>query len=354
MDTEKWRRKIWGTDTPPGPADPYGGPSVFEQRREMLQLDPPKKPQDAERRTEAPAIIEEDIEDDVNLGDYKPATTWEKLPRIGGDSWAKQEYISIHPFEGYESLHAAMCHLLITTLRFMYSKLESREEIVMAVHQALVEVFTLKQADLPLSMDVNPSTSMPPNEYLRWLAQDASFEQTENGEMQLVLASKELQDAILDSVLPKAPTEDVTAEVEEVMEEEEPVDEQLAEASNLHQGHDAGALEGTSPAIDSQPVEVDWTETNETYDALPLVDTVDSFNTEDDGGPISPSSDSWRNVPLEDQAVKFAVGWNVHPYTVPTNECSGTQAGYATDRHTHSGPGHWERHQCENIIIASS
>ena len=110
MDTEKWRRKIWGTDTPPGAADPYGGPSVFEQRREMLQLDPPeKKPHDAERRTGAPASVEEDVEDDVNIDDYKPATTWEKLPRIGGDSWAKNEYISTHPFEGYKSLHIATC-----------------------------------------------------------------------------------------------------------------------------------------------------------------------------------------------------------------------------------------------------
>ena len=31
--TEKVRRKIWGTDTPPGLADPYGGPSYLEQRR---------------------------------------------------------------------------------------------------------------------------------------------------------------------------------------------------------------------------------------------------------------------------------------------------------------------------------
>lgn len=108
MDTEKWRRKIWGTDTPPGLADPYGGPSVFEQRREMLQLDPPKKPQEVEGRTDAPAVVEEDVEDDVNIDNYKPATTWEKLPRIGGDTGAKKEYISTHPFEGYESLHVAI------------------------------------------------------------------------------------------------------------------------------------------------------------------------------------------------------------------------------------------------------
>jgi hypothetical protein len=31
--TEKVRRKIWGTDNPPGLADPYGGPSFLEKRK---------------------------------------------------------------------------------------------------------------------------------------------------------------------------------------------------------------------------------------------------------------------------------------------------------------------------------
>ena len=75
----------------------------------MLQLDPPKKPKEVGGQREAPAAIEEDVEDDINMDDYKPATTWEKLPRIGGDAWAKQEYISAHPFEGYESLRIAIC-----------------------------------------------------------------------------------------------------------------------------------------------------------------------------------------------------------------------------------------------------
>ena len=189
----------------------------------------------------------------------------------------------------------------------MYSKLESREEIVMAVHQALVEVFTLKQAGLPLLLNANPTTSMRPKEYLRWIAEEASFEQTENGEVQLVLGAQELQDAILDSVVPKEPTGDEIAEAEEVMEEQQPVEEVLAEPSNVQQMRDAGGLEGSQPAIDSQPVGADGIETNEGYDALPLIDAVRSSNTEDDDGPITPANDSWRNVPLEDQAVKFAV-----------------------------------------------
>ncbi len=194
----------------------------------------------------------------------------------------------------------------------MYSKLESREEIIMAVHQALVEVFTLKQADLPLSMDANPTTSMPHNEYLRWLAEDASFEEKEDGEIQLVLGSKELQDAILDSIMPKEPTEDETAEAVAVMEQQQPIEEGLAEVNNLEQVDDAGDLGGSTQAIDHKPVEADRTETDETSEAKPLVDFLDPSNTEGDCVPIAPANDSWRNVPLEDQAVKFAVGWNVY------------------------------------------
>ena len=235
----------------------------------------------------------------------------------------------------------------------MYSKLESREEIIMAVHQALVEVFTLKQADLPLSMDVNPTTSLPPNEYLRWLAEDASFEKDENGEIQLVLGSKELQDAILDSIMPKESTEDETAEAQAVMEQQQPVEEVLAEANNLQAADDASSLESSPPAIDRQLVEADRSEENEASEALFLVGSSDASHTEDDGDPITPANDNWRNVPLENQEVKFAVGWEVDRCNLYTNECSGTQAGYAIDRQTYFGPRDWERHQCKNTINIS-
>ena len=217
----------------------------------------------------------------------------------------------------------------------MYSKLESREEIIMAIHQALVEVFTLKQADLPLSIDVNPTTSMPHNEYLRWLAEDASFEKTGNGEIQLVLGSKELQNAILDSIMPMEPTEDETAEAGAGMEQQQPIGEGLAEANDLEQIDDAGDLGGPAPAIDSQLVEADRTETYETSEALPLVESLDPSNTVDDGRPIAPANDSWRDVPLENQTVKFAVGLNFHQYILSANECAGPQAGHAIDRHTY-------------------
>ena len=44
--TEKIRRKIWGTDNPPGAADPYGGPSFLEKRKMRREQEA------AERRAE--------------------------------------------------------------------------------------------------------------------------------------------------------------------------------------------------------------------------------------------------------------------------------------------------------------
>ena len=205
----------------------------------------------------------------------------------------------------------------------MYSKLESREEIIMAIHQALVEVFTLKQEDLPLSMDVNPTTSMPHNEYLQWLAEDASFEKTENGETQLVLGSKELRDAIIDSIMPKEPTEDESIEAGAVVEEQQPIEEGLAEATNLEQVVEADGLRGPALPTNRQHVEADRTESIETSEALPLVESLDPSNIDDDGRPIAPADDSWRDVALENQAVKFAVCWNYYQYTLSTNECAG-------------------------------
>ena len=103
MDTETWRKRIWGPN-PPGPKDPYrdpyGPPSVVDRLREERQRGNQEEPRDVESRTEAP---KEDVEDNFNTDGYKPATTWEKLPRIGGDTWAKKQYVSTHPFEGYKN-----------------------------------------------------------------------------------------------------------------------------------------------------------------------------------------------------------------------------------------------------------
>ncbi|KAL5337073.1 ribosomal subunit 39S-domain-containing protein [Aspergillus crustosus] len=84
--TERVRRKIWGTDNPPGLKDPYGGEGVFEKKfkkgREARQVEPEEEQGDLEKSqgagSEAVAETAEDLD-----STYEPATTWEGLQRIG-------------------------------------------------------------------------------------------------------------------------------------------------------------------------------------------------------------------------------------------------------------------------------
>ncbi|KAL2807870.1 glucosidase II beta subunit-like protein-domain-containing protein [Aspergillus granulosus] len=73
--TERVRRKLWGTDNPPGLKDPYGGEGVFEKKF--------KKGRSAPQESEPAAtteVVEEVVSEDPS---YEPATTWEGLQRVG-------------------------------------------------------------------------------------------------------------------------------------------------------------------------------------------------------------------------------------------------------------------------------
>jgi hypothetical protein len=99
--TEKIRRKIWGTDNPPGLADPYGGPSFLERRRmereqrekgeqraqalpeEEAETQEYLEPQ-REMTQQRPNIVDREFEDDdFGHQEYEPAQTWDGLPHIG-------------------------------------------------------------------------------------------------------------------------------------------------------------------------------------------------------------------------------------------------------------------------------
>lgn len=72
--TENLRRKLWGTENPPGLKDPYGGKSALEKKWG-------RKGQSA---AETDADTDEIEEGDIAPPDaYVPATTADELPRIG-------------------------------------------------------------------------------------------------------------------------------------------------------------------------------------------------------------------------------------------------------------------------------
>lgn len=101
--TEKLRRRIWGTDNPPGMKDPYGGPGYFERRRQQGRegregpISTPPEPEPAPPEPERTPIdhyqyaTEDRIasrsvpENDPAHEDpqYVPAETWDGLERVG-------------------------------------------------------------------------------------------------------------------------------------------------------------------------------------------------------------------------------------------------------------------------------
>ena len=94
--TEKLRRKIWGTDTPPGLADPYSKESLLDRTN--------KPEQTRSEETKTADLLAKSSEASVVKPDpnYKPATTWEGLEEVGDyEEYWEQEWLREHPFNGY-------------------------------------------------------------------------------------------------------------------------------------------------------------------------------------------------------------------------------------------------------------
>ncbi|KAL4930695.1 mitochondrial 54S ribosomal mL50 protein [Aspergillus undulatus] len=81
--TERVRRKLWGTDNPPGLKDPYGGEGVFEKKFKKSQASrQAQEGENAPTEIQQEAATEEAVEETTS-GDYIAATTWEGLDRVG-------------------------------------------------------------------------------------------------------------------------------------------------------------------------------------------------------------------------------------------------------------------------------
>lgn len=101
IDTDKLRKKIWGTDTPPGQEDPYGKESVFDAKRREREQEREKgrkelKPGPSPELQKRP---EDEVDDGVK------ATTTEGLKTAGGPDWEREEWEEKNdPFKGFGQL----------------------------------------------------------------------------------------------------------------------------------------------------------------------------------------------------------------------------------------------------------
>ena len=111
--TQSLRKRIWGTDTPPGPKDPYR-----KEGKASQIVTEPREPSRAPDRVlargqeDAREPVEEDqgqaqakgADEQVNVdtSNYVPAANWDGLIAIGGPTgWWEEAFDQQNQFEGY-------------------------------------------------------------------------------------------------------------------------------------------------------------------------------------------------------------------------------------------------------------
>ncbi|KAE8374954.1 ribosomal subunit 39S-domain-containing protein [Aspergillus bertholletiae] len=133
--TERVRRKIWGTDNPPGLKDPYGGEGVLERKFKKDQ--PARQGEESENLDQATEEAQAESEADLAAAEaYEPATSWEGLPRVGHlGRWS-----DLPPSEtdGYESF-------------MLKKKVTKKGQLSLAAHQAAVEISLMHTLNMPLT-----------------------------------------------------------------------------------------------------------------------------------------------------------------------------------------------------------
>ena len=190
-------------------------------------------------------------------------------------------------------------------------KTERRKGVVIAVHRALVETYALKEAGLPITMDYYSLD--PTKDYAKRVAEGAQFKYEEDGNMVLVLDNEELRQSILKCVTPqehdKSAIEETETEEEEIEEEEveeEEVEEPAVEEPAVEK--EAAELRGAEATPPEAVKEDDDTKVESKDFEEPILDEEPLNPAKSlDIVAQAPASDTWRNVSLEDAAIKFAV-----------------------------------------------
>ena len=184
------------------------------------------------------------------------------------------------------------------------SRIEAREELISVIHRALVEVMTLKQANLPLKFF--KEAFHPTNEYKHRIAKGARFEMDTGGQTSVVLEHEDLQQMILDHIQLQEPKLEESEQQEEDHSDEESWEE-LPEELPDDQTVEARDLEENSgSAIEPQETEAINNESTEMLESLS--EEEDISETEYDESAYKPADDSWLRMSFADVDFKFAVG----------------------------------------------
>ncbi|KAG4429057.1 hypothetical protein IFR05_015461 [Cadophora sp. M221] len=272
--TDRLRRKIWGTDSPPGLEDPYGGKSVFDQTKKREQ-----EQQGEEQKAARKSQSEEAKANRLPTSKYTPATTWDGLQTVGfvEDRWAQ------------DHLYKPFVPMEVKT---------NSEEITGALHRAMVEIFALKEAGVPLD---SVSSKVPGRD----LTLDVTIDQSPSGPVLKFMggAAPPLED-LVGSVTGKAQTQavDETVEHEVPTESEEDVAADRSTIDPLHSDAEPAAeetFEKENPTESEEDVDADRTSVDPLHQADSVVVTYEEL--------IASWGPGWLQVSLEDPEIKFAV-----------------------------------------------
>ncbi|PVH87268.1 hypothetical protein DL98DRAFT_510132 [Cadophora sp. DSE1049] len=267
--TEKLRRKIWGTDNPPGLEDPYGDKSVFDQTKKKERRRE-KEERDA-TRLEAQSAAE--IENYTGSTRYEPASTWDGLERVG---WTEDRWDP-------ENLYTPFVPMEVKT---------DSDEITAALHRAMVEVFVLREAGVPLGRLSNDTLGQD-------MTLDVTFDQSPSGP---VLKFMDAAPPLGDIVQSLTQAGDLTAEHDNPTESEEDVAADRSTVDPLHPDAEPATndtFEKGNPTESEEDVDADRSAEDPLLQANSMEVTYEELFAS--WGP------SWLRVSLENPEIKFAV-----------------------------------------------
>ncbi|KAF4155331.1 hypothetical protein CNMCM6069_008060 [Aspergillus lentulus] len=214
--TERVRRKIWGTDNPPGLKDPYGGEGVLERKWKKQPGQQEEEP--ARASTEALETQSEDALSDT----YEPATTWEGLPRVGHlGKWSDLPPTEADAFNPF----------------MLKKKLTKEGHLHLAAHQAAVEICLMHALKKPLTKICDVVEHEKAVFKLIWKCKIEPNAESQWGQS-LVYPDDESKDVLVyifeqiggGADTTAAPTEEEVQEDAETEEHEEPVEDSISQA----------------------------------------------------------------------------------------------------------------------------
>lgn len=256
--TEKVRRKIWGTDQPPGQADPYGDASVLDrtkEREKRLDAEEAEEEAAAKRAAREPARSETILPD----ASYEPANTWDDLMQVGG----KEEHLR-ETWDPYHQFHGFMPKEVLS----------SNEAISVALHRVVVETLALRQAEVPYEQMFRGA--MPED-----LTADVQVVLSSNGSPVLEFPGLVSQEEIVEAI---------------TAVQEEPVDEEIVEDEEFEEN--PALFEETSTK--GNPTEAEEDVAADRSMEVPLAESSDR-------AALGKWNPAWLQVSLKDPAFKFAV-----------------------------------------------